>query len=214
VTHATRNLRRWGKLALGTRSTALRSLTVCVAAVVLGGTAGCGTVTLTGAPASRVAPVAGPWTTRAVDRGQVSLSVPLNWNAGEPWLSPNSFTDLVASFSNQPLSPPCMTGPMSLTCGPPLTSLGSGAVLVEVFQNAFPGWTIDSQRGSPTMVSGLQARVGAQGACDGLRADAEHTIVVALSTPSNYIEITICSRGADDAVATRILASVRVTEIG
>ena len=201
MTHATRN------------PAAQRSLSLCAAALLLVGIAGCGTVTFTGVPASRLAPVAGPWTTRTVDRNQVSLSVPSNWNAGDPWLSPSSFTDLVASFSNQPLSPPCTTGPMSLSCGPPLTSLRSGAVLVEVFQNAFPGWTIDSQPGIPTMVAGLRARVAAQGDCGGLGADTGHTEVVALA-PANYIEITICSRGADDAVATRILASVRVTRGG
>jgi hypothetical protein len=182
--------------------------------MVLVGTAGCASVPLAVGPASRLPPVAGPWTTRTVDRNQVSLSVPSSWNVGDPWLSASSFTDLVASFSNQPLSPPCTRGPMSLACGPPLTSLRSGAVLVEVFQNAFPGWTIDSQPGIPTMVAGLRARVAAQGDCAGLGADAGHTEVVALSTPANFIEITICSRGADDTVATRMLASVRVTRGG
>src|ERR1700693_3931864 len=53
----------------------------------------------------------GRWTTRTIDRHQVSVSVPSDWNVGEPWIQPSSFSDLVASFSNESLSPPCTTGP-------------------------------------------------------------------------------------------------------
>jgi hypothetical protein len=83
------------------------------------------------------------WVTRTVDDRQVSISVPSDWNAGEAWVIPGSFSDLVGSFSNQLLSSPCTTSANSIECGPPLTTLQSGGILVEVFSNSAidPNWT-------------------------------------------------------------------------
>jgi hypothetical protein len=158
----------------------------------------------------------GQWTTRTIDRHQVSLSVPSKWNVGEPWMQPSSFSDLVGSFSNQSLSPPCTTGPNTIACGDPLTSLQAGALLVEIWQNGSPQWTLDSQPGTATMVSGLPARVdvetGGHGYCGGIAADRTRSEVIPFpSQPDNYFVIAICSRGINDAVGARVLASVRVT---
>jgi hypothetical protein len=156
------------------------------------------------------------WTTRSVDRHQVSLSVPSNWNVGEAWVQPSSFSDLVGGFSNQSLSPPCTTGPNTIGGGGPLTSLQPGAILVEIWQNGSPQWTLDSQPGTATIVSGLPARVdiqaGGHGYCAGLTADRTRSEVIPFpDAPDNYFVIAICSRGVTDAVGAKVMASVRVT---
>ena len=156
------------------------------------------------------------WITRVMDHKQISLSVPSNWYVGEAWMIPGSFADLTGSLSNQTLSPPCRTGGNTIECGPPLTALQAGGVLVEVWQNGGPGWTLDHQPGTATTVSGLAGRVafaaGGQGQCVAMSADRTRTVVVAMpANPSDYFEIDICSRGVSDAVGARILESVQVT---
>jgi hypothetical protein len=145
--------------------------------------------------------------------------VPSNWNAGEAWIQASSFTDLVGSFSNQSLSPPCTTSANSIGCGPPLSSLQPGAMLVDIYHDGSPQWTIDSQPGAPTTVSGLLAKVtdqaGAQGYCSGMGADRSRREVIAFAdAPDNYFEIDICSRGVPAEVGTRILGSLRLTPLG
>lgn len=178
-------------------------------AVLTSGLVACGGLVAGGAP----------WTTRSVDQHRVSLALPSNWNVGVPWVMPSSFSYLVASFSNQDLSSPCARGPNSLTCGPPLASLQAGGILVEVYENGSPMWSLSAQPGTPRTVSGLSARVavesGAQDVCTGLAADETRIENIAHSnTPDNYIEVVICSRGVPDAVGARILASLRVTSGG
>jgi hypothetical protein len=198
-----RGLGRRAGWLMGVGATAL----MCSGVVI-----GCGTA------ASRPVPVDpnGKWTTRTIDRHQVSLSVPSDWNVGEPWIQASSFTDLVGSFSNETLSAPCTTGPNSITCGDPLTSLQGGALLVEIWQNGSPQWTLDSQPGISTTVSGLPARVdvetGGHGYCAGIAADRTRSEVIPFpSAPDNYFVIAVCSRGVNDAVGARVMASVRVT---
>ena len=89
-------------------------------------------------------------------------------------------------------------------------------MLVEISHDGNPLWTIDSQPGTPTTVSGWQARVsdtpGIQGACGGLGGDRTRTEVIAFpDAPDNYFEIDICSRGVADNVGARIMESVKVT---
>jgi hypothetical protein len=176
-------------------------------------------VAVAGAGCASAPPLAvdlnGSWITRSIDRHQVSLSVPSNWYVGEPWIQPSSFSDLVGSFSNESLSPPCTTGPNTIACGDPLSSLQAGAVLVEIWQNGSPQWTLDSQLGTATTVSGLPARVdvesGGHGYCAGIAADRTRSEVVPFpSAPDNYFVIAVCSRGVSDAVGARLMASVRV----
>ncbi len=156
----------------------------------------------------------GSWITRTANR--VSLSVPSEWHVGQPWSSAGSFSYLAGAFSNQALSPPCTTGRNSLACGAPLSRLRTGGMLVEVFENGFPGWTLDRQMGTPTMVADLPARVALQAertTCAGLGADLASTQVIADGV-ANYVEIVVCSRGLHAAeqhtVAMRIFASVRI----
>jgi len=178
----------------------------------------CVTVAGCGAATPLAIDVNAPWATRTVDDHQVSLSVPANWNIGEAWTQPSSFTNLAGSFSNQSLSPPCSSGPSTLSCGPPLTSLQAGAMLVEVFQGGFPGWTLDGQAGTPTTVSALPAKLavepGAHENCTDLGADRSRTLFIAYpGAPSNYFEIEICSRGVPDSVGARIDDSVRIAPL-
>jgi hypothetical protein len=160
--------------------------------------------------------VHGQWLTRSFAIYHLSLSVPSDWNVGESWTMFGSFEDLMGSFSNQLLSPPCTTSGNSTECGPPLTSLEPGAMLVDVYHNGSPLWTISSQPGTPMTVSGMPARVtveaGSQGACYGLGADRTRDEVIVMPASSdNYFEIAICSRGVPDAVGARVMASVRLT---
>ena len=192
---------------------ATRSTTRFVAIVAIGCASGCGSAITTSNPAA--VELSGPWITRTANH--VSLSVPSDWNIGQPWLSASSFSDLVGSFSNQTLSAPCVTRLNSVSCGAPLKELRAGGMLVEVYESGFPQWNLSSVPGTPTFVSGLPAHVnvqlGAHDSCTGLGADQTRTEVIADSVPDNYVQIVICSRGPDagqDAVASRILASVRV----
>jgi hypothetical protein len=192
-------------------SARIQSVAVLVPALVL-----CTVLAACSPPAPQTIDLSGSWSSRSIDDHLISLSVPANWGAGEAWTQPSSFTDLVDSFSNQSLSAPCVTQSAGFTCGPPLTSLDSGALLVEVWQNAFPGWTLNSQPGTPTVVSGLPARVsdhtGAHGLCSSLGADRTRSEVIARpNAEGNYLEIDICSRGVPDAVGARITASIRVS---
>ncbi len=161
------------------------------------------------------------WVTRTLDDGQVSISVPSNWNVGERWVISGSFSDLVGSFSNQLLASPCTTSANSIECGPPLTTLQPGGILVEVFSNSAlnPDWTIGGQPGVPTTVSGLTAQLdvqsGSRGACAELGADRSRTELIAYpQPPEDYIEIAVCSRGLTDWVGARVMASVRVVLLG
>ncbi len=177
--------------------------------LLIGAVAGCSS------PSPLAINASGTWTSRTLDHKYVTVSVPSNWNVGEPWTQPSSFTDLVGSFSNQSLSPPCTTGANTIACGPPLQSLQPGTVLVEVWQNGSPTWNVDSAPGTPTTVSGQPARVvdlaGGQGYCSGLGADRSRSEFIPFpTTPDNWIEIDICSRGVAEDVGARIMTSVAV----
>ena len=191
----------------------LRWSLACLIAAALGAVAaGCG------ATAPLAIDMNAQWATRIVDDHQVSLSVPANWNIGEAWVQPSSFDNLAGSFSNQSLSSPCSSGPSTLACGPPIASLQPGAVLVEVFQNGFPGWTLDSQTGTSTTVSGLPAKLavetGAHDYCAGLGGDRTRSLLVAYpGAVGNYFDIEICSRGVPDSVGARIDESVHITPL-
>jgi hypothetical protein len=157
----------------------------------------------------------GTWATRTLDDKYVTVSVPSNWNVGEPWIQASSFTDLVGSFSNQSLSPPCTTGANAIGCGLPLQSLQPGAMLVEIWQNGSPDWNLDSEPGAPATVSGLPAKVtdqpGGAGYCSGIGADRSRSEVIPFPVATdNRIEVDICSRGVADAVGARIIKSVAV----
>jgi hypothetical protein len=198
------------RLLLALVTSGFRPVIVSVSVLIVAATAGCSS------PPPLTINLNGAWTTRTVDHRQVSLAVPANWNIGQAWVMPSSFTDLVGSFSNEGLSPPCTTSANSVECGPPLTLLQPGGVLVEVFQNGFPTWTINTQPGTATTVSRLAARVaiqtGGQGGCSGLGADRTRTEVIAFpDAPDNYFEVDICSRGVADAVGTKVMGSVQVT---
>jgi hypothetical protein len=193
---------------------ARRSLSLCAAALALAATSCSPSV----APKPLAINVLAAWTTRTVDHRQVSLSVPSNWNIGQAWVVPGSFVDLIGSFSNQPLSPPCTTSGNSIACGPPLQSLQPGGILVDVYNNGAPTWSLSSEPGVPATVSRLSAKVdvGTGGdQCSGLGADRSRTEFIALSTPpEDYFEVSICSRGVPDDVGSRVMASVRVALLG
>src|ERR1700674_3012343 len=193
--------------------TTIRSTTRFAAVVAVGCATGCGAAITTSTPAA--VELSGPWVTRTANH--VSLSVPSDWNIGQPWLSASSFSYLAGSYSNQRLSAPCVTGSNSVSCGAPLKELRAGGMLVEVYENGAPEWNLSSVPGTPTFVSGLPAHVnvqpGAHDSCTDLGADQTRTEVIADPIPANYVQVVICSRGPDagqDAVAARILASVRV----
>jgi len=189
---------------------ASRLVTLGALALLLATTAGC-----TSPPPVPIN-ANGPWTTRTLDHKYVTISVPSNWNVGEVWIQASSFTDLVGSYSNQSLSPTCTTGANTIGCGLPLQSLQPGTMLVEVWQNGSPNWSLDSVPGTATTVSGLPARVseqsgGGTGYCSGLGADRSRSEFIPFpSEGDNWIEVDICSRGVADSVGARIIESVAV----
>ncbi len=192
------------------RVRASRPITVCGLSLLLASLVACGS------PSPVPINVNAEWATRTLDDGLVKLSVPTDWDTGGAWAVAGSFSDLVGSFSNQSLSSPCTTGPSSITCGPPLTSLQNGAMLVEIFHDSL--WDVErgADPGTPTTVSGLAASStdssGSAGPCTGLGADRTRTVIIPFpSAPDNWIEVDICSRGVDDAVGARIMASVAVS---
>jgi hypothetical protein len=181
----------------------------CLLAVVIGTVAACGS------PSPLPINANGAWATRTLDHKYVTVSVPSNSNAGEAWIQPSSFTDLVATYSNQSLSAPCTTSASTIGCGLPLQSLQPDTVLVEIWQNGSPDWSLDTAPGTPTTVSGQPARVtnlaGSQGYCSGLGADRSRSEFIPFpGTPDNWIEIDVCSRGVAESVGARIMASVTV----
>jgi hypothetical protein len=160
----------------------------------------------------------GPWTTRTID-GEISLSVPTTWEAGDSWTTPGSFETLVGSLSNQTLVPPCTTTLNSITCGPPLDSLQPGGVLVEVFNESFlVPWNFNDQPGTSLLVSGLPAKLNVTtgiNACGDLQADRGQTELIAYPDAiDNYFGITVCSRGVPNAITARVMDSVQVTPLG
>jgi hypothetical protein len=91
-------------------------------------------------------------------------------------------------------------------------------MLVQVYRDGFPSWTLNDVPGAPTMVSGLAARVavlrGDGDACTGLNGDTTRTEFIALPAADNYVEVALCSRGTDtgpNSAGSRILASVQVS---
>jgi len=194
------------------RAGASRIVATCGLSLMLACIAGCGS--------QKPLPIDGnaAWAARtvAVAGSHVKLSVPADWYAGEAWLQASSFTDLVGSFSNQPLSSPCATGVNTIQCGLPLQSLQPDAVLVEIWHNSFSNWNLDSEPGTSSTVSGLMARVadqsGGAGYCVGLGADRTRRVFIPFpSAPDNWIEIDICSHGVADTVGDRIMESVAVS---
>lgn len=158
----------------------------------------------------------GPWTIRTIDDGGISLSMPTNWEAGEPPIVGGSLSMLLGSFSNQTLSPPCTQTLNGFSCGAPLDSLQPGAILVEVFDDSFfPPWNFSDQPGTALLVSGHPAKLvvtTGTGACDGLQGDRSRTELIALPySADNYIEVAICSRNVPDAVDDRVMDSLQVT---
>jgi hypothetical protein len=192
------------------RALASRPAAVCGIPLLLASIAGCSS------PPPLPINTGAAWATRTLDHGQVRLSVPSDWNVGEAWQQASSFSDLLGSFSNQLLSSPCTEGPASISCGPPLQDLQPGAILVEIWENGAPNWSLDTQPGTATTVSGFPARLtdesGSTGSCSGLGADRSRSESIPFpSAPDNWIEIAICSRSVADAVGARIMASVAVT---
>jgi hypothetical protein len=197
-------------VTLHPRAHASRLVTLGALALLLTTTAGC-----TSPPPVSIN-ANGPWSRRTLDHKYVTISVPSNWNVGEVWIQASSFTDLVGSYSNQSLSPTCATGANAIGCGLPLQSLQPGTMLVEVWQNSSPDWSLDSVAGTTTTVSGLPARVseqsgGGAGYCSGLGADRSRSEFIPFpGAEDNWIEVDICSRGVADAVGARIMESVVV----
>jgi hypothetical protein len=157
-----------------------------------------------------------PWITRTVLDDEISLRVPSDWNVGPPASFAGSFSYLVGSFSNQLLSPSCVTSGNSITCGRPLTSLQPGGILVDIYDDGSMLWSLSREPGVPTSVSGLSAKIdveaGARQACAGLGADRSRTAFIAMSDPpEDYYEISICSRGVPDDIGAIVMGSIRIS---
>ena len=91
-------------------------------------------------------------------------------------------------------------------------------MLVEIWQNGSPQWSLDSQPGTPTRVSGLPAKLtdqaGGQGYCSGLGGDRTRMEVIPFpNAPDNHVDIVVCSLDVADAVGARVIGSVRVTPL-
>jgi hypothetical protein len=92
-------------------------------------------------------------------------------------------------------------------------------MLVEWWENGYPGWVLTDQPGSPTSLDGHPARIQqgprAAPACSGLDATTAISVLVARpGAPSNYLEFVACLRGPhlsrQRALALMMLRSLRI----
>ena len=105
----------------------------------------------------------------------------------------SSFWALVVYLSNQPLHPPCVITIDSKTCGPPLSRLSEGSVLVVWSEDAFPGWTFKWARGTALRVGGHRAKLRLTRSACGVGADVMLDVVVDRpDAPDNWFEFRAC----------------------
>ena len=154
--------------------------------------------------------------------GNLGFSYPAEWQRVGAPLS-GSFVWMTAAVSNQALEQPCTksVGPASttVTCGPPIDRLVAGGLLVEWWQDGFPGFRFDSVPGYPATVDGRPVKIseedGALQECSGTGA-ARTIRAVIPRAPDNYFVFAAClgSRDGEDQrqAALRILRSAQIYE--
>ena len=150
----------------------------------------------------------------------VSFTYPQRWSRVHG--SPSSFTDMVAAVSNHDLTDPCFTSGDTSSCGQPLASLQAATLLVEWWEDGYPGWSLGSQPGRTTTVDGLPGKIRqggpatvGSGICYRLGADRWITVVIGRpTTTDNYFQFVVCMKGPglalERSAAMRILQTAHL----
>jgi hypothetical protein len=125
---------------------------------------------------------------------------PFRW-AGELHFQPMLY------LSTQPVHDPCRQKGNVTTCGWPVRRLRPNGVLVMWENRGFPGWRLDSQRGSSLRVGGRAARRSAtnRGVCAAIGGDVTIQVAIARPVVDNWTEATACLRGPSLARSERAL---------
>jgi hypothetical protein len=151
-------------------------------------------------------------TTRAI-----TFSYPNGWSRTD-WDQPSSFAYMVAAVSNHALKTPCTHSLMSWSCGQPVDQVQAGTLLVEWWQNAFPGWTFAAQTGTAFTVGGFPAKMQDPAdlttVCPNLSAESAMQVIIDRpEATGNYFAFTACFKGpavaAEKSEALDILASAQ-----
>ena len=149
----------------------------------------------------------------------LSYSYPRGWSV-VAWSGPSSFSFMVAAISNERLRSPCFHHGDVGGCGQPLGGLQPAAMLVEWWENGYPGWQLADQPGAAISVDGLPAKMergpSASPNCRGLGASLGISVVVARpQAPGNYFQFIACLRGPqlsrETSLALEMLDSARLS---
>jgi hypothetical protein len=158
--------------------------------------------------------------TGLVDLGGLTVAIPSAWAyRADGWRS--SFETLLGYWSSVPLGDSCSStdgraGGVQTTCGPPLTSLPGGAVLVSwsvIGRPLLPGQTEIEQPN--TTIGGQAARltVESPGVC-GLSIDATVSITADIARPGgNHFEMRACLRDPTDDVQAALMTMLGTAKI-
>jgi len=136
-----------------------------------------------------------------VNVSAITFSYPSGWSK-TGWDAAGSFTYMVAAVSNGALKTPCTHSPMTVTCGPPIDQMDASTLLVEWWQNGFPGWDLAHQEGSPVQVDGLNGKIqdpaDPKTVCTNIGADSALRVQIDRGS-SNYFEFDACFKGPGTA---------------
>jgi hypothetical protein len=127
----------------------------------------------------------------------VSFSHPSTWKANPfRWAGSLHFRPLLY-VSTQPLQDPCRTKGNATVCAWPVRRLQPGGVLITWENRGFPGFSLQTQRGSALRVGGRSAKRSATrpGPCAAIGGDLTIEVAVARPLADNWTEVTACLRG-------------------
>jgi hypothetical protein len=150
----------------------------------------------------------------------LTFDYPSGWSNVSWGSFPSSFSYMVAALSNQRLHSPCVHHGNVFSCGQPLGRLQPAAMLVEWWEDGFPGWQLADQPGAAISVDGVPAKMergpSASPNCRGLGASLGISVVVARpQAPGNYFQFIACLRGPqlsrETSLALEMLDSARLS---
>jgi hypothetical protein len=147
----------------------------------------------------------------------ITFSYPKGWSE-TGWYGFGTMSEAVDTVGNQAFKTSCNH---SQTCDQPVDQMQPSTLIVEWWNNGFPGWSFAAQPGTPTTVDGSPAKrqdSADLGVCSGLSADsALQVIIQPPGTPTDdWYSFVACFKGpgvaAEKSEALDILASARIRD--